>query len=101
MALLGKFVQTSHEKKERVLDYSQWLGAGETISSLAFVVTPVGNSTQIAPVVATATLNTPAVSANMLLSGGDNGAQYKIVITATTSATQIKQDEIILVVKDI
>jgi hypothetical protein len=100
MSVLGKFVQTSSEKKEKVLDYSDWLAAGENLTNLAFTITPLGNSTQNAPVVVTWTINTPANTANIFISGGDNGSQYKIVVTATTSATQIKQDEILLDIKD-
>lgn len=97
MGVLGKFVQTSSERKEKVLDYSQWLGDGETLTSLAFAITPLGN----APVVVDKTINVPATTANIFISGGDNGKQYKIIITAQTSGGQTKQDEIILVVKDL
>lgn len=95
MALLGKYVQTPFEKKERLIDYSDWLQAAELLTVVTFAVTPVGNS----PVVCTSSINSGNTAVDLFLSGGDDGSQYKVIVTATTNRGEIKQDEIVLLVK--
>lgn len=97
MAILGKFAQTTDERKRYVIDWSEWLREGETITDLVFEITPVGN----APVVVDSTIQVPVTTAVIFLSGGDNGGNYKIIVKATTSESQVKEDEIILVVRDL
>jgi hypothetical protein len=103
MSVLGKFVQTPIEKKRYSLDYSEWLETGETISTLTYTLVMVEGVVPVTPVpvVVDSTIDVPATSATIFISGGDGGVQYKILVVMTSSGSQIKEDEIILICRSI
>lgn len=96
MSRLASFRQDPDERLQYTLDYSLWLGDGETISSMSFsveVVSPVGSD----PIVMDGySISSPdAKKANFLIKGGVDQAQYKLHATMTSSAGQIKEDVVL------
>lgn len=88
MASLGKFVHTPVDRKRYIIDYSDWLNSGETLTAASFQSVP---NTGTPAVVDANTLTSATVP--LFVSGGDDGIQYQILVTVTTSLGQTKQDE--------
>jgi len=92
---LGKFTKTSAERKRYAVDYSQWLEAGETITSKVFAVAPAG-----ALQVDASAISTDGKSIVLFVYGGNSGVNYTVDVKATTSLGQTKEDVILFSVKD-
>lgn len=93
---LRKFLKTPAERKRYSVDYSDWLDSGELLSALAFTVVPAGSLTISGP-----TYGSPSTSAAFFALGGVNGNTYEVILTATTSGGQIKQDSVLYTVRDL
>jgi hypothetical protein len=89
MARLGKFTQTPTERKRYSVDYSPWLDLGETVASVVFAPEQV-----TAPPLVTDGVQASSdhLSVVFYVSGGLDGQVYRLLITATTSVGQIKED---------
>lgn len=94
MAILGRFIQTPTERKKYTVNYTDWLAAGESIISFAYSSVPASPTPAR---IDAYSITSPTVP--IYISGGVDGTQYKILITATTSLGQIKNDEVVIVVK--
>lgn len=92
---LGKYIHTPDEKKRYTIDYSQWLDEGETIVSAESEV----DNVTVVPIVVSGLITGPTY-ASFYVSGGEHEESYTIVIKVETSADQIKQDGILVRVKD-
>lgn len=99
MAVLGKFVQTSTERKRYIIDYTDWLLDGELLSTAVFVTQNPDDLSDPA-IVDSSAIDQAGKTIVCYISGGATGAQYKILATITTNMTQTKEDEIIIRVKD-
>jgi hypothetical protein len=97
MAVLGKFRQTPIERKRYTIDYSDWLGTGELLSSIVFASVP---SSPTPAAVDSSALNSAHNGAVLFVSGGVDGVTYQILVTAVTDLGQIKEDEFFIVVKN-
>lgn len=91
---LAKFVQEPNEQKRYVLDYSDWLDTGETISSVAFSISPAGMT------VPSSTIGTPANTVSFFITGGTSGTKYTVEAQITTSAGQVKEDQLVFIVRE-
>jgi len=93
---LGRFLQTPLEDKTYIVDYSQWLGANEIIESFSITVgtvtTPPLNVTEQA-------VSTDGKSISFFVGGGVDGTTYEVQLVITTSLGQIKNDQIIYLVR--
>lgn len=102
MAVLGKYVQTPIERKRYLLDYTDWFANSAnptgTIDTIVFASLPVAGTPAI---VDAFEINLPdLLTVTIFISGGVNGSQYRILATMTTSDGQIKEDEIIVDIRN-
>lgn len=89
---LAKFVKTPNENKRYVVDYTNWLDTGETISSGVLSVSP---ATSPALTAGTLTINAGGKSVNFFIAAGKDGSDYTVTLQVTTSIGQIKEDTIL------
>jgi hypothetical protein len=94
---IKKFVQHPDERKRYTVDYSEWLDTDETISSVTFEVTP---TTDTPLVVDGEEIAADEESVSFFVSAGDDGETYDVLVTATTSAGQVKTLCILFAVRD-
>lgn len=90
---LGSYSKQPVEVLDYDIDYSQWLTAGDNVESVTVGIAPPGL------VLESTFINDPRVK--LWLSGGENGARYKLTVTMTSADGRVKQDEFNLKVKDI
>lgn len=92
MSLLGTFTKQPAEKIDYDIDYSAWLTPGDDIASVVVTIDKTGltipQPQQASPVI------------KVWVSGGVDGAAYKITVTATTDDGRLKQDEFKIKIKD-
>lgn len=94
---LARFTKQPSERKRYAVAYSEWLDTGETISSVAFSVTP---TTSPALVVDASSLSDGNKTVVLFVNGGTNSTTYTVTITITTSGGQTKEDEIVFSVRE-
>lgn len=95
---LGRFRQTPLENKIYVVDYSQWLGSGETL----LTVNPTVTQTTTPPLLISGVATSPdGKSVSFFVSGGADNTTYEVEVLATTTAGQTKNDQIFYLVKQV
>jgi hypothetical protein len=93
---LGKYFKAPVDVKRYTIDYSNWLDAGELVSTTSFTVTPQDAS----PVIITGiALNTAATGIVFYASGGIAGSTYTALVTMASSGGQTKEDAILFIVR--
>ncbi len=96
---LGKYVQTSQDVLLYNIDYSQWLGSGETISGTpTFTVETTTSPPLVINNVSVDSLTHTLVA--FYASGGVSGTQYNVTVSTNTSAGQTKEDYVVFSIKD-
>lgn len=85
---IAKYTQSPNEVKIYRVDYSSWLGTGETIASAVASALP---DTPGSPFVATALLAS-LTDVSLTISGGEADVLYTVKLQVTTSAGQVKED---------
>jgi hypothetical protein len=90
---LGSYVQSAQETKLFTVDYSKWLGQGETIAAWGTNFHPVTTDpiTTSSHAIVSGDAG-PSTAVSFLAGGGDDGNAYTLTITATTSLGQVKVD---------
>lgn len=94
---LAKYLKEPGERKRYILDYSDWLDTGETITNVSFSVSPAESggltidASSIGP-----TANTVVFFASLGLSG----TTYTAECVITTSTGQVKEDQIVFAVRE-
>lgn len=92
MAILGKFTKQPGESQDYDISFVEWLAAlSDTAQSMSVIV-----DTGI-------TLGVTQLSNGVVkvwLSGGTTGTKYKVTVTITTAAGRVKEDEIVISVKE-
>lgn len=95
---IGKYIQAPTDRKRRQIDYTDWLDAGEQVSSVAFtidtVTTPplVVDDVQVLPT---------GLGVQYYTSGGKDGTTYRVLAELTTNTgPQRKLDEIFVQVRE-
>lgn len=91
---LARFAKQPAERKRYTIDYSDWLDTGETISSVAFSVSPTGLQVDAYSIAVS------GASVVFFANYGVNGTAYTVTATITTSGGQIKEDEILFAVRE-
>lgn len=94
---LARFLQTSAERKRYVVDYSDWLDSGETITTFSVTISPSTTPAFAVDSTAVAGSGTQIV---FFASGGIDGGSYDVELLATTTLTERKQDCIQFTVRD-
>jgi hypothetical protein len=97
MGRIGKYVQTSDERKRYSIDYSEWLDSGETVSTAVFDILPV---TVPALVVDAIGVFPDGLSIQYYVSGGLTGITYDAFVKITTNMSQIKEDGIVVSIRE-
>ena len=92
----GKFRKSDADRKRYVVDYTDWLNVGETITS----VDATGSVPVDAFYVDGYVVDTGAKAVVFYVSGGIPGSSYDVRIVVTTSLQQIKEDFITFVVTE-
>lgn len=94
---LSTFKQTPQEKKRYTISYSDWLDAGEVVSS---VVYGIDNVTVPPLLVESSAIDVGGLGISFFVSGGLDEEQYQLNILMTTDAGQRKEDYMKIVVAD-
>jgi hypothetical protein len=93
VASLGTFKQYDTSNILFTLDYSDYLTTGETISTVAYSISPATTPPLLVSASTIITLNNVAKQGvSFLLGGGVAGTVYTVTVTATTSLPQTKVD---------
>lgn len=92
--ILGSFVKQPSERLDYDVDYGEWVVPGDNIYHAG--VSVATSSDEIA--VDRVTVSDPVVK--LWIVGGVNGQSYKVTLTVTTEDGRIKEDELIIVVRD-
>lgn len=95
MARLGKVTKYTHERKRYTVAYDEWVDTGETVALVEFSVT--GDDANPVAVDAHA-ISEDGLTVAFFVSGGDDGETYEVLITATTSGGQTKEDTVLFAV---
>lgn len=93
---IGSYTQQPADRLKYVIDYSQWLRVGETLTGATFTVTPV---TDVPLVVSDVVVG--SLTVEMFVEGGESSTIYLVTVDITTSLGQKKQDEITYAVEDL
>lgn len=94
--ILGKYFKAPVERKRYLVDYTDWLDAGELLSTVTFEVMPTTTNVLI---IDGNTIETGAKGVAFFASNGLDGKTYKTIITATTTNGQIKEDTVQYTIK--
>jgi hypothetical protein len=101
MGALAKFVKDPDETKRYVVSYVDWLATGELLESVVFEVNvDSGPDNATLPVVESNALSTDLIAVVFFVSGGAAGAVYKITLRVNTNGGQIKEDAILISVRN-
>lgn len=93
--ILAKYTKQPAERKRYRIRYTEWLDAGELISTAEFAVSPLGGME-----IDSWELDVSATGVIFFASGGSSGVTYKVTATITTDGGQIKEDELTFTVRD-
>lgn len=93
---LGNYIQRSTETKLYSVDYTQWLQAGETLTTQT--VSVIDNTPT--PLIAIGALDSPNNKVNISVSGGQDNEQYAVSVLIQTSLNQVKDDCIFYTIQD-
>jgi hypothetical protein len=93
---LGNFVKTPDERKRYAIDYSEWLDTDELVDSYTFAVAP---SETGGLEVDASSLSTDETTIVFFVNDGNDGTQYTVTATTTTTGGQVKQDTILFQVR--
>lgn len=95
---LAKYVQSTSEVKRYQLDYTDWLDAGEQVAGTVFLPLPV----TVPPLVVTNVMVLPSgLGVQYYISGGVDGTTYNISVTTTTTiGPQVKEDDVVVVIRE-
>lgn len=96
---LGQFAKSPVERKRYALDYTDWLDTGEVVNGVTFTVTPTTGTSPL--LVDSNSINASGTEVRFFVSSGDNGVNYTVTARVQTSGGQIKEDEILYLVRDL
>lgn len=95
MAVIATFEKQPADILDYDIDYAQWLPDNDTVDSVSVSVTPVGEL-----VVDAALVINDGTRVKLWVQGGVTGKTYKVEVTATTTLSRVKQDEVRFRVKE-
>lgn len=100
MAVLGKFTKQPAEVLDYQFDFSAWLAdRADTITATPTVTAAVAFGTSVVDVTISAVSQLNGV-VRFFASGGTTGCKYEVTCTITTAGGRVKQDELLLTVKE-
>jgi hypothetical protein len=96
VALVGKFNKTPLERKQMKFDYSNWLCDAEVLRNFNTEVEPQQDDLDLTPLTVDTVLVVGPTTAKFFVQGGTEGFQYRVRLLALTSATQLKEDGVLI-----
>ena len=101
MGALAKFVKDPDETKRYVISYVDWLDTNELLESVVFEVgVDIGAEDAVPAVIESYSLSTDLLAVVFFISGGQAGVVYKVTLRVHTSGGQIKEDCILMSVRN-
>ncbi len=95
---LKKYIKSTGERKRYLIDYSDWLDEGETLTGVIFSVT---NNSATTPLVVDDVMVQPdGLGVQYYVSDGETGNQYEVLATASTSSLQVKVDDLLFTIRE-
>ena len=99
-AVIKTFEKTAIEKRRVTIDYSCWLGSGESLSNFGVVVQPYTDTAPLGAFAAYANIDNVAnTGLTLYLVGGLRGQTYRVALVVDTNQGQTKQDDIAMRVR--
>lgn len=101
MSVLAKFVKDPDETKRYVVTWEDWLDTDETLESIEFEVhVDSGPDDALLLVIESYALTTDLLAVVFFASGGQAMVVYKITLRVHTNGGQIKEDCVLIAVRD-
>jgi hypothetical protein len=99
---LGKYTKTPEERKRYTIDYTDWLDSGETVTTITYEVTFADDSavTGSAVEIDESGVDADSLGGYFFAAAGEDGEQYKVVATMTTTGGQVREDAILFNVRE-
>jgi len=94
MSILGTFTKQPNEVLDYDIDYTSWL------SETDFVVSDITTVDGVGLVIDSSIVINSGTKLKIWLSGGTDGATYKITARVTTSDARVKEDEFRVRIKE-
>ena len=98
---VANYTKTAAERKRYIIDYTDWLDVGETVTAMVFNTLPSSPPTTGQVLVDAFAIDASGLFVTYYVSGGNNGAVDVVEVLATTSGSQVKEDNIIFSVQDV
>jgi len=100
MTVLGKFTKQPVEVLDYQFDFTDWLAdRADNITGTPPVVASVLSGTSTTPLTISG-IATASGIVRFFASGGTNGCKYEISCTITTAGGRVKQEEMVLTIKE-
>lgn len=101
--IIGKFQKQPAETLDYDIDFTEFFADGDTIVTAGDppIPSPLNVVVDVPGLTLGPTFVINGTIVKQWLSGGTNGAKYKITVTVTSNAGRIKQVEFVVKVKDI
>lgn len=93
MAIIGAFTKQPGDTLDYDIDYTQWLVAGDEVTSAVAAAAPSGLT------LVSVSEGVPDV-VKVWVSGGTSGVRYKVTVITSTKGGRVKEDEFLLTVKE-
>jgi len=101
MSALAKFVKDPDETKRYVVSWADWLDTGELLQTAAFeVAVDSGDDLATLVTIDSYALTTDLLAVVFFVSGGVANVAYKITIRVNTNGGQVKEDCVLMSVRD-
>lgn len=98
MSRIGKYLKSQTERKRYQIDYTDWLDIGEAVFGVVFTF---ANQTATFPLVVDGVMVLPSLlGVQYYISGGLDGTTYEILATLTTTQGQVREDGIIVTIRE-
>jgi uncharacterized protein (DUF934 family) len=101
MGALAKFVKDPDETKRYVITWEDWLDSGEKLESAYLEVNvDTGPDDAVLAEIESYTISADLLAVVFFVSGGVAGVGYKITVRVHTSGGQIKEDCVLISVRN-
>jgi hypothetical protein len=101
MGTLAKFVQDPDETKRYVVTWEDWLDVEEKLESAVFEVNvDTGPDDVVLLTIESYALSPDLISVVFFAAGGVAGTVYKVTIRVDTDGGQVKEDCVLIAVRD-
>lgn len=101
MTVLATYIKQPDEVKDYDVDYSEWLlPMGDTLDAVDPTVECLTDPLDTSLIVRDIPVSITTMACKLWMTGGTNGARYKVTLLATTVGGRKDESELIFKVKD-